>query len=338
MKAGRERRPQRPKQAPTALAKTLPEGPAKALVIVMGMPPALVGQVEAWITIALGRPVNVIPVAAGLDDNNPYRDAQVSTALDNVTEYARRKLRSECQPAPASILLLYVPGATHEPLLRAFDFFVFPIALVGLSAFDNGRQLRHRADEVERAVTNALDPASEMMATFSAVQQRIGALTHAEALQLPPSNFHLTDGERLAARFRRMRDGRQPWQAANDDLEPEVYDKARIPHLRPDVRRRAFRDARGLIFLRADLLALHGSNRELPGEGDEATALDLIRGSFRFGCPLLPGFHHDIQLEQDRSLKRLEFDCARRGCVVVGDTYVNIYPNDVVRGKNMTAC
>jgi hypothetical protein len=334
MSARRQRRPQPRKGPRAAIAPTV----TKALVIVVGVPPALVGQVEGWVETALAKPVRVIPIAASPNDNRPYRTTQIDQILSNVVAYAQRKRRAEQQPAPASILLLYVPGLDQEPLLTAFDFFVFPVPLATLSAFHEGRQLRHDPEEVCRAIDSVLTPGSAVMQTFDAVQQRVTALVDSEALQLPPINFHVARDRPIAEVFRAIRRGDQAWDAAVEGLEVQEFGNARIPHLHKGANRRAFQDGRGLVFLAAHPLARHGSDREAPDDEDLAeTASDLLRGAFRFGCPLGKGFHHDVQLEGDRRLDAIVFQCARKGPRRSKHTYVNIYPNDVVRGKKLAA-
>lgn len=309
----------------------------RALAVVVGLPPALVGQAAEWVETALGRPVRVIPIAASPDDNRPYRTVQVDKILANVVGYAERKRQAEQQPAPSSILLIYVPGPTQEPLLTAFDFFVYPVALATLSAFHEGRQLRHNPEAVRGAIAAALAPEGPLMQTFESVQERVRALRDAEPLQLPPVNFHLAKDDPIAGVFRALRRGEVGWDVAIEGLDAQEFDKKRVPHLHKGANRRAFQDARGLVFLRAHGLAHHGPNREVFAEDGEETAVQRLRGAFRFGCPLEAGFHHDVSLEEDRTMEGVVFQCAQRGPRRSKSTYVNVYPNDIVRGKEMAA-
>jgi hypothetical protein len=310
----------------------------KALVIIAGLPPALVGQAETWVTNVIAKPVRVIPIAASPNDNRPYSNTQVQQILANVIEYARRKQKAQQQPAPSSILLLYVPGPKQETLLSAFDFFVFPVPLAELSAFQEGRQQRHDPDEVRRVIGANLAPGSETMRVFEVVQQRVQAVQDAEVLQLPPENFHIGGGQSIAQVFKTLQRGRLAWSAKIDGLEPRDFNHDRIPHLHKGVTKRAYQDDRGLVFLRADLLAHHGANREMLENDDTNEAAEqLLRGAFRFGCPLKAGFHHDVQLENSQTLDAVTFACTRKGAIQSKDTYVNIYPNDVVRGRKLAA-
>ena len=310
----------------------------KALAIVVGLPPALVGQVGAWVTEAIAKPVRVIPIAASPDDNRPYSTTQVNQILGNVIEYAQKRRKAEQQPSPSSILLLYVPGPTQEPLLTAFDFFVFPVPLTALSTFREGRQLRHDPDEVRCAIKAVVAPDSEAMRLFEAVQERVVAVRDAEALQLPPMNFYIGRDRPIAKIFAALRRGDLAWDAKIDELVPQEFDHERVPHLHKGANRRAYQDNRGLVFLRASLLAHHGVNREVLEEDDgEEGAGHLLRGAFRFGFPLSAGFHHDVQFEEDRTLDTTVFSCAQKGAIQTKETYVNIYPNDIVRGKKLAA-
>ncbi len=329
----RERRPrQRQRKRTVAVVPT----PPKALVVLVGLPPATVDAAAHRIESGFGRAVRVISIAASPDDNNPYRNAQVATILHNVVDFARRKARAEQQPAPSNIFLVYVPSRTQEPMLAAFDFFVFPLALPALGTFANGKQLRHDPEEVKRAIDDALTATAPAMTLFQAVEEKVAAVRHAEALQLPPIDFHIGADQPIATLFRALRRGEHPWTSANDNLVAEDYDTARIPHLRRASASVPFVTSAASFFLRADLLALHGPPRELPADDEVDDAL-LLRGSYRFGCPLLAGFHHDVQFENDRALDGVVLWCARKGRIGSSDVYVNIYPNDVVRGRKLTA-
>ena len=343
----KERRPQKRKEP----LPVLPPVPTKALAIVVGLPQAVQGQVEAWVAGALGKPVRVIPIAASGDDNKPYTQTQIEQVLGNVILYAQKKRAAQQQPAPSSILLLYVPGASQEPLLTAFDFFVFPIALTALSQFHEGRQLRHDPDAVRAALQAALAEDGEPMQTFEAVQARVKAVRDAEVLQMPPLNFHLGRDRRMAEHFLAVRRGDVAWDAPIAGLQEQAFDKRRLPRLRGGVTKRAYQDARDLVFLRADLLAHHGPGRQVEEDeadqdaagganGDDAVqdaATLHLRGAFRFGAPLDSGFHHDVQLEGGRTLETIVFECARKGPRRSKHTYVNIYPNDVLRGRKLAA-
>lgn len=336
-----QRRPQVRK-----IRAALPTAVTRALVVVVGLPPAVVGEVTGWVEAALDKPVRVIPIAASPDDNRPYRRNQIEQVLANVVGYADRKRRAEQQPAPSSILLLYVPGGTDEHVLSSFDFFVFPAPLTPLAQFHEGQQLRHNREEVRRALQAVLVPTGGTMRQFEAVQARVRAVRDAEALQMPPMNFHLGRETPIRELFVRLRRGEVAWDLPIEGLEVQGFDRERLPRLRGGVTKRAYQDARGLVFLRADLLAHHGPNREIEmeeadgAEEDEAgadSAIQHLRGAFRFGAPLGSGFHHDVQLEGGRSLEAINLECARRGPRRSRAAYVNIYPNDILRGKKLAA-
>ncbi|WP_148707844.1 hypothetical protein [Komagataeibacter melaceti] len=336
MKDDQRRQRQRQRQRQRAAAIRVSE--TKALIIVLGIPQALVGEVKQWVSSSMSRPVNVLAVPATNDDNRPYNSAQVSQVFQTAVKYAERKRRAEQQPAPAYIMLLYVPGQNDEAALAPFDFFVFPVPLHILCNFDNGRQLRHDHDKVKQAIQNALNPTSENMRSFQEVQKRVNAVRDAEPLQLPPENFFIDKDIAIRQIFRMLRRGERPWDDIVKELTAQEFDKDRLPRLKKGIRRRAYQDARGLVFLRAELRELHGANRELSdAENIEEDATSLLRGSFRFGCPLLTGFHHDVQLEHNRPLNDITFKCGTTHNVKCGNVYINVYPNDIVRGKKLAA-
>ena len=332
MAAGERRRQQPTAKKAVAVATT----ETKALVALVGLPPAVVNAAEDWARDAFVQQVRVVSQPASRDDGKPYTTRQITTVVETIADFAHRKQRAERQPAPAAILLLYVPGPTADVMLAAFDFFAFPVPLTELSEFVDGRQLRHDPKAVKNAIETRLAPSSAVRVAQAAVADRIAALNDTEPLQLPPRNYLAPDGEPIADIFRTLRSGTRPWTYADFGLIVGEYDKKKIPHLRPEVRRRAFEDNRGLIFLRADANAFHGANREIDEEEEEVVLLRLLRGAYRFGSPLPSGFHHDVQLLHDKSLKNLRFQCDRKSRIYTKKGYVNIYPNDVVRGKKMT--
>ena len=55
-----------------------------------------------------------------------------------------------------------------------------------------------------------------------------------------------------------------------------------------------------------------------------------MRSVFRFGVPLINGYHHDVQFA-GHALSGQTFECSREGFVQLNSNYANIYPNDFVR-------
>ena len=330
---GHQRRPQRPKRAEQQ--PVLAPAEESLLIVLLGLPGAVMGDVRGWIKEIAQRPVRVMPLAASPDDNRPYSQQQVEQHLTTVAEFARRKQRAEQQPAPSGILLLYVPGKNADRMLASFSFFSFPIALTALAHFEEGRQQRHDRNAVRAAIAAALSPGSAPVEQFARVKARIESPSDNEPLLLPPANFHVAADQPLAAHFRLLAANQADFDRTWLELDLGEYDKRRLPHLRPGVTRRAYRDARHLVFLCADGLALDGRNRTAAMDAEVDALAHVLRGAYRFGAALPRGFHHDTQLEEDKNLGGITFACAERGPVHVGDTYANIYPNDRVRGKNI---
>jgi len=57
----------------------------------------------------------------------------------------------------------------------------------------------------------------------------------------------------------------------------------------------------------------------------------MLNQLYRFGIPVLDGFHYDVQKEHNDSLDGLPLDCIKQGKVLCSGTHVNVYPNDYVR-------
>jgi hypothetical protein len=332
--SGRERRP-RSRQKKREEVIALPE-PA-VLVVLLGITGALVGEAETQIEAVFNGPVRVQSVPSLKRDDSPYRSDQIDLVLKTMATFVRRKVKAEQQPAPGGIILVYVPSTVDPQLLAAFSFYAYPIPLSRLAEFHLGRQLRHNRQEVLESIAAALAPEAEARQVFDNLHRRVVALDDAEPLQLPPTNFHVEKDRSISEAYEALMCGRRDWNGQWPELDRASFGREELPKLRKEERRKAFRDARGLIFLRAHMLAHDGRTWTVGDDAPLSAAIRQVRGAYRFGAPLAPGFHHDVQLEDDRSIKNIVFDCSERGAVQVDDVYVNIYPNDVVRGKNKAA-
>ena len=91
-----------------------------------------------------------------------------------VSRYAVKGLRPTASPpAPKQILLAYVPAGDEERMLSEFEFFVFPIRLSLLAAYDaSGRQNRHNRDLAVRYLVSSLQIADR---EFMAVKSRLSS-------------------------------------------------------------------------------------------------------------------------------------------------------------------
>ena len=230
-------------------------------------------------------------------------------------------------PFPKHIILAYVPASDEEQLLEEFDFFIFPVRLGLLADFDeHGRQRRHDRSLAENYVLKSLQTA---LLEFNEVKRRLSSASHREPLFLPPQNFKVSGTKRMADTFRGLTRQTASWAGPATPLQSVKVTHEDLPkHVPRGARKIMLADSRGLLFPNDH--SLHGPSREL----DKAATLTdrklLMRSSFRFGVPLVAGYHHDVQYV-GRGLYGEQFECAQQGPVELTCAYANVYPNDYVR-------
>ena len=133
----------------------LPPGPSTTpvdLFLLAGLPNPIHGRCEKFLQQLAGRYSKVVASSSTSDDGPLFRQSTVDSLLRGSAEFAVRRLknRSDDQSArPRRIALFYVPATDDQRLLDAFDFFVFPVAMHDLAAFDHyghqGVTMRMRA-------------------------------------------------------------------------------------------------------------------------------------------------------------------------------------------------
>ncbi len=243
-----------------------------------------------------------------------------------MTEYAERQSNlAGAEPAPAFITVAYVPDDSQEQLLRAVDFGVFSVALLGLQEYNAGRQMRHDIKTCRQIVASTLDRSRPALGEL---MRRISSYSSRDPIFLPPLNFHLSKAKRLADAFVEVRSGMRLWTDRFAEAETARATKEELPfHVRgphADV----FQDDRGLFFPR-------DSSNHAPARGFEDSAtvqqrIHSLRSSYRFGVPLPSGFHHDAQFSK-RALGGTQFECTEQGQINLYSDYASVYPNDFVR-------
>ncbi|HTK34948.1 MAG TPA: hypothetical protein VL358_06620 [Caulobacteraceae bacterium] len=228
-----------------------------------------------------------------------------------------------------------MPAPDEEKLLRAFDFFAFPIALASLANWDSrGRQLRHRIDNAVEAVRDALSPQGLHKEALDHVKQRINRLSEQEPFLLPPRNFHASEMLRISDLFREVRSGRRPWTDRFAELPLKACNSEIYPRLGSEKTSHLFQDHREVLFPVAHMTAHHGPTREIETEGNEAESSEImltLQSLYRFGAPLPNGFHHDAVRERGEAFREFPFECSRAGETLVSGEYANIYPDDFIR-------
>jgi hypothetical protein len=310
-----------------------PSTNAVDLFLLAGLPHPLHTRVEAFLQSVAGAHAKVIATSSPSYDGLLYRERTIQTLLTAGAQFAVRRLknRSDDQAVrPRRIALFYVPAQDDELLLQAFDFFVFPVPLRSLSAFDNfGNERRHQREACEDAIRGGLDIYNRDL--IGTLQRRIESRKSLEALLLPPINFHL-GGQRLQRVFSELTRGTRAWQNPMPaEVEPRMFDREMLPaFLDYNERQMIFRDFRGVVFPCARPAELHGS-QEIDRTADTSVLRQILRSTYRFGSSLPQGFHHDAQLEGGRHFDQFKFDCSREGQLFVTASHANIYPNDFVR-------
>lgn len=315
-------------------SKSRPSTTPVDLLLLAGIPNPQHIRAQEFLKQMAGSHSKIIAVPSGNQDGRLFREGTVDTLLRGAAQFAIRRFknRSDDQAErPKRIALFYVPAEDDQQLLRAFDFFVFPIPLRGLAVFDEtGHQKRHQLFACEDAIEKAFEVYSRDLVGI--VERRIKNRRSSEPLLLPPLNFHLPD-QRLQQVFSELTLGTRAWEhALPENILPEMFDAERLPDfLSPKEQQRMYRDARNVVFPCARPKELHAQLPEITAQADLPILLDFLRSTYRFGTSLPYGFHHDAQLERGRRFNQMRFDCSRKGQVSVSATHANIYLNDYVR-------
>jgi hypothetical protein len=138
-----------------------PSTNAVDLYLLAGFPKPLLARVEEYLQTLVCGHSKAIATAFPSYDGALYKEKSVQTLFTAGARFAIRRLknRSDDQTArPRRIALFYVPADNDELLIRAFDFFAFPVPLRDLSTYDEtGTQRRHLRHECESAIRGAME-------------------------------------------------------------------------------------------------------------------------------------------------------------------------------------
>ena len=323
----------KPKNKQRKLPVALSSTNAVDLFLLAGLPHPLHSRIEEFLQSVAATQAKVIAAPSPSYDGPLYRERTLQALLTAGAQFAIRRLkhRSEDQAArPRRIVLFYVPAEDDELLLRAFDFFVFPVPLRDLSSFDDsGNQRRHQRVACEAAIRKGIEVYTRDLVGL--LQRRIESRKSHEPLLLPPANFHL-DGRRLRQAFCELTRGIRAWaNAMPETVSPQMFDDEMLPgFLDHNERQLIFRDSRNVVFPCARPTEFHGA-QEINPVAEVRVLRELLRTAYRFGISIPQGFHHDAQFEGGRHFNQTRFDCSREGEISVTASHVNIYPNDYVR-------
>jgi hypothetical protein len=298
------------------------------LVVLAGLPHPNCSAVAAAVEKALSPPPRVIFQPSGTDNKELYRPQTRTALLRSLSDYATRQLKAHTPaPAPTQIVLAYVPSSDEEHLLEHFDFFVFPIRLTRLGAYDQcGRQYRHDPNE---AVRHTVSSVRTGLRSFMEIKRRLSSSSWREPLFLPPRNFKVSDDEQMADIFVGMRRATRAWGDQPPNIRTTTVTGEQLRHIPRGKQREVFSDCRGLLFPPDP--QYHGPFRDLAPDCSDEDRKQLMRSSFRFGVPLINGYHHDVQFGDGRGLGGEMFQCSRMGVIQLRCSHANVYPNDYVR-------
>jgi hypothetical protein len=296
------------------------------LIILAGLPHPISGAVA--MTVETTFRAKVISSASGNDDRQLYTDRTLNGLINAVSGFSVRHLKSEnVPPTPKYIILAYVPSDDDERLLAQFDFFVFPVRLTLLAAYDkNGRQHRHNLTMAKNYAASSLDTA---LLEFAEVRRRLSSISDREPLFLPPQNFKVSGTGRMADVFGAIVRQKTSWADPIHSVQQVTVTSEDLHrHIRPGVRKTVLADVRGLLFPHDP--SEHGFVRTLPDDCSDDDRKNIMRSTYRFGVPLRNGFHHDVQFA-GRDLNGEIFECGLQGALALNCSHANVYPNDHVR-------
>lgn len=309
-----------------------PSTNAVDLFLLAGFPKPLHARVEGFLQTLAGGHSKAVATPFPSFDGALYREKSVQTLFTAGARLAIRRLknRSDDQTArPRRIALFYVPADDDELLIKAFDFFVFPVPLRDLSTYDDtGTQRRHLRHECERAIRKAMETYARIL--VGSLQRRVESRKSHEPLLLPPVNFHLPD-DRLRRAFCELTRGARAWEnTMPNTIASETFDNERLPDfLRPQEHQVMFKDARGIVYPCSRATEMHGV-QGIDLNANAPNLREVLRSTYRFGASLPQGFHHDAQFEYGRRFDQTRFDCSEKGECFVSGSHANIYPNDFV--------
>jgi hypothetical protein len=118
------------------------------------------------------------------------------------------------------------------------------------------------------------------------------------------------------------------WYHCSDvEFSQRIYKFRRDFHLLQHNDSKSFVDDRGLIFSPAADTVCHGI-----AHPTGRTHKTFIRGKFRFGVSLFPGFHYEVSDKKGRNLRIIlkDSESGERQMRSERRKYINIHPNDVL--------
>jgi hypothetical protein len=240
-------------------------------------------------------------------------------------------------PSPSRIVVAYIDEPGSPQLWDVFGHAVWPVALEYPDwGWPGGLHWRHDIDVVGLIVNRALEALEQ--GPGEEIRLRLEAHRADDVLLLPPRNFHIDPTNKLFDRFRSFMMGKTDISSIEKDVTIKrfAFEKLAEFYKRVGGRGKTFAvDKREIVFAKSNH-GQDGGQRDIRA-GAKASAAVLqktLESRFRFGTPLLPGgFQHDAQREGGIRFDREAFDCVTKGNIIMDGDHVNIFPSDVVTGK-----
>jgi hypothetical protein len=164
------------------------------------------------------------------------------------------------------------------------------------------------------------------------VQQRVESRRSAEALLLPPLNFHLKE-QRAKDAFCELTRGARAWaNAMPEGITPEMFDRQRLPdflgHQETQV---IYKDTRGVVFSVLPSYRTLTENKSLTTVPKSRYFVTFCKAPTVSEHPCHRAFITTHNLKADGTSKQRRSNALATGQLSVSATHANIYPNDSVR-------
>ncbi len=298
------------------------------LVLLAGLPHPICRRVAKSVETSPSLNARVIHQASSSHRKQLYGKATVEALIKAVGDHVSRQLSSHPAPQrPRHLLLAYVPASDEECLLSEFEFFAFPVRLKRMADYDAfGRQYRHDLDYAKRYVVSSLETASRQF--LESFKRRLSSISDIEPLFLPPRNFRVSKSERMSDIFRTLQQNDSWSDPIKCVQKVKVTSNDLCKSVPTGANKFVLSDFRRLLFPHDR--KFHGHPPKLSENSSHEERKHFMRSWFRFGVPLVGGFHHDVQFAR-RRLGGAQFECSCKGRLKLSCSHANVYANDYVR-------
>lgn len=209
------------------------------------------------------------------------------------------------------LIVISFPTSDHTLATKLFRSF----GAAGWIEFISNEN-RHKVTKLKQEVEDVI---RRVPGSLHIISREVFAKRKTSPLILPLKNFHspLTDELKLH------------WYAnlGHTEIETQVANFRSKFASRKKSEDYAFEDDKGLWFKPAADTECHGKAHPA---GDSETT--YLRGKFRFGVSVYPGFHYDVRDSKGRTLRAslIDADHGERALASEKRDYINIHPNDIL--------